>query len=102
MSTPSERGAPMITPIELAGVGQLYVLQTVNGDQVGFVAGRGRCWLVVYDRADPDAAVVSVELTGREAADVVELIARSGLVARPAERVIVVETLRDGLDALAD
>jgi TrkA domain protein len=59
----------------LPGVGVRYELTTRAGARLGVVAHRhGRRDLVVYDRADPDAARESVALTSGESAALAALL----------------------------
>lgn len=59
----------------LPGVGIRYEFTSAAGDRIGVVARRdGRRELVLYDEDDPDACRDTVELTGEEAAAVVELL----------------------------
>jgi TrkA domain protein len=59
----------------LPGVGVRYELTTRAGARLGVVAHRhGRRDLIVYDRADPDAARESVVLTSGESAALAALL----------------------------
>jgi TrkA domain protein len=59
----------------LPGVGVRYELTTRAGARLGVVAHRhGRRDLIVYDRADPDAARESVVLTSAESAALATLL----------------------------
>ncbi|MFN0091689.1 MAG: cation:proton antiporter regulatory subunit [Acidimicrobiales bacterium] len=67
----------------LPGVGSRYELTTEAGDRLAIVARRDRRReFVVYDDLDPDATRASVELTGEEAAVVVELLGGTKLTER--------------------
>jgi len=60
---------PEIRETVLPGVGVRYELSTTTGTRLGVVAHRhGRRDLLVYDRADPDAARELVALTAAESA----------------------------------
>ena len=67
----------------LPGVGSRYEFTTAAGERVGVVARRDRRReFVVYDDDDRDACRASVELTGEEAAVVVELLGGTKLTER--------------------
>lgn len=67
----------------LPGVGSRYEFTTAAGERVGVVARRDRRReFVVYDDDDRDACRASVELTGEEAAIVVELLGGTKLTER--------------------
>jgi TrkA domain protein len=69
---------PEIHETALPGVGVRYELTTTTGARLGVVAHRhGRRDLLVYDRADPDAARESVALTAAESAALAALLAAS-------------------------
>src|SRR5258705_10952928 len=73
------RPVPEIHETALPGVGVRYELTTTTGARLGVVAHRhGRRDLLVYDRADPDAARESVALTAAESAALAALLAASG------------------------
>ena len=68
----------------LPGVGVRYELTTRGGARLGVVAHRhGRRDLLVYDRADPDAARESVPLTGAESTALAALLQASGAESGP-------------------
>jgi TrkA domain protein len=70
---------PEIHETELPGVGIRYELATRAGTRLGVVAHRrGRRDLLVYDRADPDAARESVTLTEAESTALAALLQSSG------------------------
>jgi K+:H+ antiporter subunit KhtT len=69
---------PEIHETALPGVGVRYELTTRTGARLGVVAHRhGRRDLLVYDRADPDAARESVALTAAETAALAALLSGS-------------------------
>jgi TrkA domain protein len=71
---------------QLPGVGSRYEFTTEAGDQLAIVARRDRRReLVLYDEDDRDAVGSSVELTGEEAAVVVELLGGTKLTERLAD-----------------
>jgi TrkA domain protein len=66
---------PEIHETALPGVGVRYELTTRTGARLGVVAHRhGRRDLLIYDRADPDAARESVALTATETAALATLL----------------------------
>lgn len=70
----------------LPGVGSRYEFTTAAGDHLAIVARRDRRRnLVVFDRHDPDAARTSVDLSGEEAAVLVELLGGTKLTERIAD-----------------
>jgi TrkA domain protein len=70
----------------LPGVGSRYEFSTEDGDRLGIVARRDRRRTVVlYDRRDPDSCKAQVELTGEEAAVVVELLGGTKITERLAD-----------------
>ena len=76
---------PHIQQTALPGVGVRYELTTRAGTRLGVVAHRhGRRDLLVYDRADPDAARESVPLSDAESTALAALLHPSG--ATPASR----------------
>ena len=75
---------PRIHETALPGVGIRYELTTRAGTRLGVVAHRhGRRDLLVYDRADPDAARESVTLTEAESAALAALLQASGAAPGP-------------------
>ena len=76
---------PHIQQTALPGVGVRYELTTRAGTRLGVVAHRhGRRDLLVYDRADPDAARESVPLSDAESTALAALLQASG--ANPGSR----------------
>jgi TrkA domain protein len=70
---------PEIHETALPGVGVRYELITRVGERLGVVAHRhGRRDLLVYDRADPDAARESVALTSEESTALAVLLGAAG------------------------
>jgi len=70
----------------LPGVGKRYEFTSAAGDRIGVVVRRDtRRELVVYDRADPDAARDVVGLNPEEAALLVELLGGTKLTERLAD-----------------
>jgi TrkA domain protein len=70
----------------LPGVGSRYEFTTEAGDRLAIVARRDRRReFVVYDEDDRDACRATVELTGEEAAVVVELLGGTKLTERLAD-----------------
>jgi TrkA domain protein len=77
---------PEIHETALPGVGIRYELTTRAGTRLGVVAHRhGRRDLLVYDRADPDAARESVALTEAESIALAVLLRESGAPSGPME-----------------
>lgn len=77
---------PRIHETALPGVGIRYELATRAGTRLGVVAHRhGRRDLLVYDRADPDAARESVTLTEAESTALAALLHASGAAPGPVE-----------------
>ena len=71
---------PEIHETALPGVGVRYELTTRTGARLGVVAHRqGRRDLLVYDRADPDAARESVALTVAESSALAALLGGASL-----------------------
>lgn len=67
----------------LPGLGSRYNFTTRAGDNIAIVARRDRRRdVVVYDDDDPDACRASIELTGEEAAVVIELLGGTKLTER--------------------
>ena len=67
---------PEIHETALPGVGVRYDLSTAAGEHLGVVAHRhGRRDIVLYDRADPDAARESLALTAVESTALAALLA---------------------------
>ncbi len=63
-----------VNETHLPGVGLRYDMTTAAGDRVGVLIHRlGRRELLVYDRHDPDAAVVNVRLELDEARTLAEM-----------------------------
>jgi TrkA domain protein len=72
--------------VNLPGIGMQHVIVTARGRRVGVVSYHsGRRDLVVYDKDDPDTAVVSVGLSVEEANTLAELLGTSRIVERLAE-----------------
>lgn len=92
----------MIGHVELAGLGHLDVLRTKAGDQIGVLTGRQRCWIVVYDRTDPDAALVAVEMNGDEAGQLVGMLNDAGATGASGPDVVVVGSVTEALNELAN
>ena len=70
---------PEIHETALPGVGVRYEMTTRTGARLGVVVHRhGRRDVLVYDRADPDAAAESVVLTAAESAALAALLGASG------------------------
>ncbi len=93
----------------LPGVGVRHDFVSRSGRPLGVVSHHtGRRDLVVYDRADPDRAVVTVELNERESHTLAELLGGSRIVERMEElphRIagLVIDWLRvDAASPLAD
>ncbi len=72
-----------IERVNLPGIGMRHAIMTERGRRIGVVSHHtGRRDLVVYDKDDPDSAVVSVALTGTEANALAELMGTARLVER--------------------
>jgi TrkA domain protein len=72
--------------VNLPGIGLRHAVTTGRGRRLGVVSHHtGRRDLVVYDKADPDSAVVSVELSPEEANVLAELLGGTRIVERLAE-----------------
>jgi TrkA domain protein len=70
----------------LPGVGVRYEFTSAAGDRIGVVTRRdSRRELVLYDREDPDSCRDTVELTGGEAAALVELLGGTKVTERIAD-----------------
>ena len=70
----------------LPGVGVRYEFVTAAGDRIGLVVRRdARRDLVLYDADDVDASRAAVELTGEEAALLVELLGGTKITERLAD-----------------
>ncbi len=70
----------------LPGIGLQHVFTTERGRRIGVVSHRtGRRELIVYDRDDPDTALVSVTLTSDEANGLAELLGTARVVERLAD-----------------
>jgi TrkA domain protein len=70
----------------LPGIGLQHVVTTARGRRLGVVSHRtGRRDLIVYDKADPDTAIVSVALGGEEANTLAELLGTARIEERLAE-----------------
>jgi TrkA domain protein len=70
---------PEIHETALPGVGVRYEMRTKRGPRLGVVAHHhGRRDLLIYDRADPDAARESVSLTEAESAALAALLGATG------------------------
>ncbi|WP_018349779.1 cation:proton antiporter regulatory subunit [Longispora albida] len=79
----------------LPGIGFQHVFTTARNRRIGVVSHRsGRRDLVIYDKEDPDSALVSVELSVDEANGLAELIGTPRVTERLAE-------LRRQVDGLA-
>jgi TrkA domain protein len=75
-----------IERVNLPGIGMRHSFTTGRDRRLGVVSHHtGRRDLVVYDRDDPDSAVVSVALTGAEANALAELLGTARLVERLTE-----------------
>jgi TrkA domain protein len=72
--------------VNLPGIGIRHAIVTGRGRRLGVVSHHtGRRDLVIYDREDPDSAVVSVPLSGEEATALAELLGTARIVERLAE-----------------
>lgn len=70
----------------LPGIGLRHEFVTERGRRVGVVSHRtGRREVVVYDRADPDTAAVTLTLNAEEANGLAELLASTRVVERLGE-----------------
>ena len=70
----------------LPGIGLQHAFTTARGRRVAVISHHlGRRDLVVYDKADPDTAVLSVSLTAEEANGLAELLGSTRIVERLAE-----------------
>lgn len=75
-----------IERVNLPGIGMRHAIMTERGRRIGVVSHHtGRRDLVVYDKDDPDSAVVSVALTGTEANALAEFMGTARLVERLTE-----------------
>jgi TrkA domain protein len=75
-----------IERVNLPGIGLRHAITTQRGRRLGVVSHHtGRRDLVVFDKEDPDTAVVSVALTPNEANALAELLGSSRIVERLAE-----------------
>jgi K+/H+ antiporter YhaU regulatory subunit KhtT len=81
-----ERDDMDIERVNLPGIGMRHSFTTGRDRRLGVVSHHtGRRDLVVYDKDDPDSAVVSVALTPAEANALAELLGTARLVERLAE-----------------
>lgn len=72
--------------VNLPGIGVQHAIVTSRGRRMGVVSHHtGRRDLVVYDKDDPDSAVVSVALTVEEANALAELLGTARIVERLAD-----------------
>jgi TrkA domain protein len=72
--------------VNLPGIGTQHVITTARERRLGVVSHHtGRRDLVVYDKDDPDSAVVSVALTIEEANALAELLGTARIVERLAD-----------------
>jgi TrkA domain protein len=72
-----------IEKIDLPGIGVRHDVVTSNGRHIGVVSYRsGERELAVYDKADPDACMSSVPLTGDEAAALSDLLGHAALLSQ--------------------
>jgi TrkA domain protein len=72
--------------VNLPGIGLQHVLTTARGRRIGLVSHHtGRRDLVVYDKDDPDSAVLSIALTNEEANTLAELLGTARVVERLAD-----------------
>ena len=75
-----------IERVNLPGIGMRHSFTTDRDRRLGVVSHHtGRRDLVIYDRDDPDSAVVSVALSGEEANALAELLGTARLVERLTE-----------------
>ncbi len=80
---------------KLPGIGVRYEFTTEAGDRAGVVIRRdGIRDIVVYDRADVDAAVGTIELSEGDAAAIAELLGGTSITVR-------LEQLRHDVEGLA-
>jgi len=80
---------------KLPGIGVRYEFTTEAGDRAGVVIRRdGTRDIVVYDRADVDAAVGTIELSEGDAAAIAELLGGTNITVR-------LEQLRHDVEGLA-
>jgi TrkA domain protein len=81
--------------IALPGIGLQHSFVTSRGRRVAVISHRlGRQDLVVYDRDDPDTAVLTISFTAEEAGALAELLGSTRIVERLAELNRQVEGLR--------
>jgi TrkA domain protein len=72
--------------VNLPGIGVQHAIVTARSRRIGVVSHHtGRRDLVVYDKDDPDSAVVSVALTVEEANTLAELLGTARIVERLAD-----------------
>jgi TrkA domain protein len=72
-----------IEKIDLPGIGVRHDVVTSSGRHIGVLSYRsGERELAVYDKADPDAIVASVPLTGDESAALSELLGHAALLSQ--------------------
>lgn len=72
--------------VNLPGIGVRHTMTTVRGRRLGVVSHHtGRRDFVVYDKDDPDSAVVSVALSAEEASGLAELLGTARVVEHLAE-----------------
>jgi TrkA domain protein len=72
--------------VNLPGIGTHHAITTARSRRLGVVSHHtGRRDLVVYDKDDPDSAVVSVALTIEEANTLAELLGTARIVERLAD-----------------
>jgi TrkA domain protein len=70
----------------LPGIGLQHTFHTARGRRVAVISHRtGRRELVVYDKLDPDTAVLTVSLSAEEANGLAELLGSTRIVERLAE-----------------
>jgi TrkA domain protein len=75
-----------IERVNLPGIGMRHAVTTARGRRLAVVSHHtGRRDLVIYDRDDPDSAVVSVVLSGDEATALAELLGTARIVERLAD-----------------
>jgi TrkA domain protein len=80
---------------KLPGIGVRYDFTTDAGDSAGVVIRRdGTRDIVIYDRADSDAALGTIELSEGDAAAIAELLGGTNITVR-------LEQLRDDVKGLA-
>lgn len=74
---------PEIRETKLPGVGIEYDFRTDTGDHVGVISrSSGRREVIVFDRHDPDAVAVRVELSSAESASLAELLGGTRITAQ--------------------